>query len=437
VSSLLPAIVSGIAFAIALRTLPLLHPVQLWSGSWAVATILYELRLLPYRDLGWLTAGIICGTVVMFAVGVRVGERLLTRRPAPIDTREEAHVIRLAALVSIPLLTLTFLAFIVQLMRRFGVSHVLRVSSEVKLYLSSGEAPLAGTYVDFALAATVLCAFASVHSRSRRERRGWQLTAVACSITIYFSTSRAYIAVALVAGLAVLAVAGPMIDRKRLAAAALAAVAVISVSFLVLGSLLGKTYGNSGIGEFDNFFSRHPTASWLALPYEDVTASIPALDLQVRAATTWGRAYGCATAPIACGIVRRLGVPVVRVPVTGPFTRVPLQWNAYTALDRFLIDGGTALVLVFVLITGILAGSVWALARRGSVAGILVYSLAVPALIAADRNNLLELVGISAVLAFGTVLFARTISRSGGRPARVFERVAGAGPGAPAPSQGG
>src|SRR2546423_9768871 len=68
-SSILPAVFTGIAFVLALLRLPALHPTQVWTGSWAVASVLYSLRLLPYRDLSWLTAALICGAVVVFAAG--------------------------------------------------------------------------------------------------------------------------------------------------------------------------------------------------------------------------------------------------------------------------------------------------------------------------------------------------------------------------------
>jgi hypothetical protein len=406
VSSLLPAIFSSAAFLVALRAVPALHPVQLWSGSWAVATVLYALRLLPYSDLSWLTAALICGSLVAFAAGAWLGARVAAGRPAPRGVLHGASTVRLAALLSIPLLGLALAAFLAQLFSRYGVSRVLRITPEVKLYLSSGEAPLAGTYVDFALAATVTCALAGALAEQRRSQRRWLTVAALCAGTIYFSTSRAFIAVAIVAGLATLAVAGVKVDRRRLAAMTLAAVVAIALSFVGLGSLLGKTYANSGIGQYDNFFSRHPAARSLALPYENVTASVPALDLLVRYSTTWGRSHGCATAPIACGLARKLGAPLVRVPVTGPFTKAPLRWNAYTFLDRFLIDGGTALVLALVAATGTLAGYLWGRARAGSPIGIVVYSLGVPALTAACRNNLLEIVGLASVIAAGILLLA-------------------------------
>jgi hypothetical protein len=420
-SSLLPAIFTGIVFGTALWRLPALHPVQVWSGSWAVATVLYALRLLPYRDLSWLTAGLICGALVAFAAGARGGAELAARQPGRAVASEEVRVVQLAAWMSLALLTVTLGAFIAQLLSRFGVARVLRVSPEVKLYLSSGEAPLSGTYVAVAVAGAVICSLAAVLTRGTGRRGWWAVAAVACAGSVYFSTSRGFIAIAMVAGLAVLVLATGKLARGRIAAIAAVTAVVIFVSFISLGAALGKTYGNSGIGEFDNFFSRHPVVSWMALPYEDLTASIPSLDLLVGASSTWGRAHGCATAPIACGIVRKLGVPAVRVPVAGPFTKAPLRWNAYTFLDRFLIDGGTALALVLVTVTGLFAGYAWTRARAGSAAGVVAYAILVPALVGAYRQNLIELVFIAGVIGVGLLLLARVL---GSLRAPVRRRVA-------------
>jgi hypothetical protein len=409
-SSILPAVFSGVAFLVAVRRLPLLHPVQLWSGSWALATTLYAFRLLPYRDLSWLTAGLLCGAVVAFAAGVSVGVRAADRWRAPTRAQPATRVVELAGGLSLALLAVTLAAFVAQLVSRYGITRILQISPEVKLYLSGGEAPLSGIYVEVAVAAATICALSGAMAE-RGSRRRWLLASLACAASIYFSTSRAFLAVAIVAGLAAVVMAGIKIDRRRLTAATVTAVIVIAVSFVGLGALLGKTYRNSGIGQFDNFFSGHPAVSWLALPYQDITASIPALDLLVGASSTWGSTDGCATAPIPCGVVRKLGVRAPRVPVAGPFTKAPLRWNGYTFLERFLLDGGAALTLLMVAVTGVVAGLCWARARAGSAAGIVIYAISVPALIAAYRQNLIEFVLVAAVISAGLLLVATILSR--------------------------
>jgi oligosaccharide repeat unit polymerase len=412
-SSITPAVFTGIVFLVALRRLPVLHPVQVWSGSWAVSTLLYALRLLPYRSLSWLTAGLICGAVAVFTAAVPVGNRLAHRHKARAGAGNEGEAIALAALLSIAALTLTLAAFLAQIISRFGVGPVVRIAPEVKAYLASGAAPLSGTYVDLAIVATVLCALAGVFARTGALKRGWLVAAAGCAGTVYFSTSRGFIVVALIAGLTAIFATMPQVNGRRLVTTSLVAGLVILAMFIGLGSLLGKTYRGSTIGQFDNFFSRHPAVSSLALPYQDLTASIPALDLLVGVSPTWGSAHGCATAPIPCGVIRKLGVPAERVPVAGPFTKAPLPWNGYTFLDRFLIDGGTALTLVFVAATGMLAGYFWTRSRAGSVYAILIYAIGVPVMLAAYRQNLIELVFVASIFGTGMIGAARLLSRFG------------------------
>lgn len=416
----MPAVFSGVALAVALRKLPVLHPVVIWAGSWTFTTVLYALKLLPYRSLSWLTAALVCGTVVAFAAGAPLGVRLARKHPVRGLARAQADVIQLAALAALALLLVALAAFFAQLVSRYGISRVVRISPEVKQYLSGGEAPLSSAYVEVAIASAALCALRAALADSRRVRRQWlALTAISAG-TVYFSTSRAFIAVALVAGLAAFALTTRNVNRARLSIVAVGVVVVILASFIGLGSLLGKTYRNSTIGEFDNFFSRHPAVSWLALPYQDATASVPALDVMVGATSTWGVAHGCATAPIVCGAMRKLGVATLRVPVAGPFTKAPLRWNGYTFLDRFLIDGGTALVLVLVVLTGALAGFLWHFARAGSALGIVAYGIAIPALIGAYRGNLVELVGLAIILAVCLLLAARWILGWAGNVRKAF-----------------
>jgi SAM-dependent methyltransferase len=390
----------------------------LWTGSWAFSTVLYALRLLPYRNLSWLTAGLICGAVTAFAGGASLGARIRPRR-APRPPGGQAQAVELAAWLMLALLGLTFVVFVSGLVSRFGLGQVLQISRSVKLYLSGGEAPLSGTYVEIAIAATTMCALAAATVTDPARRRRWFAATIACSSTVYFSTSRAFIIVALIAALAAYLLVGAAVNRRLLAAGAVVAVAVALGLFTGLGAVLGKTYGNSTIGAFDNFFSRNQIARPLALPYQDATASIPALDLLTTTSSTWGIAHGCATAPIACGVLRKVGVGALRVPVAGPFTRIPLQWNGYTFLERFLIDFGTGLTLVLVAITGALAAYLWRRAREGSVANVIVYAISVPVLVAAYRQNLIEIGLVASVIAVSVfVLCSAVLATAGASQAR-------------------
>lgn len=389
----------------------------LWSGSWAFSTVLYALRLLPYRDLSWLTAALICGAVALFAGGASLGARFRPRR-APRAAAEQAQAVELGAWLLIALLGVAFTAFLAGLVSRFGLGQVLQISPGVKLYLSSGEAPLSGAYVEVAIAAATMCAMAAATVRLPDRRRRWLAATIACASTVYFSTSRAFIIVALIAALAAFLLMGAKVNRRWLATAGIAGVVVTLALFTGLGAVLGKTYGKSTIGEFDNFFSRHQIARPLALPYQDATASIPALDLLTGVSPTWGIAHGCATAPIACGVLRKVGVHALRVPVAGPFTQAPLQWNGYTFLERFLIDFGTALTLVLVAITGVLAGYWWTRARAGSLASTIVYAIGVPVLVAAYRQNLIEIALVASVIGVSVFLLCSAVVATASSPHR-------------------
>jgi hypothetical protein len=414
-SSVLPAIVAALVFVYSLRRWPILHPTQVWAGSWLLGTGLYALRLLPYRDLSWLTAGLICGVVVTFALAAPLGARLARRAHLGSDTYLGAQTVQRAALLALGLLAVSLAAFLAHLVAKFGIAHVIRISTEVKVYLSSNEAPLSTTYVDVAVVAATLTALAASRTKHQAARRLWLCAAAAASASVYFSTSRAFIAVGLTAALGAY-VFGRENTRPRavLGLAAFAVVATVAL-FVGLGAVIGKTYGNSTIGQFDNFFSRHPALRSLALPYEDTTASIPALDLLVKTTPTWGIAHGCATAPIACGALRKAGLPTLLVPVTGPFTRQPLQWNAYTFLDRFLIDGGVAITILLTALTGAIAGYFWQRARERSTLGIVLYAMSLPALVGAYRNNLIELVFVSVTITLLLLAAAQLTPRLGAR----------------------
>jgi oligosaccharide repeat unit polymerase len=392
----------------AIRRLSLLHPVVLWSGSWAFSTVLYAFRLLPYRNLSWLTAGLICGAVVSFAAGASLSARIRPRRAAR-DVHTHTQIIELAAWLSAALLVLVFAVFLAGLVSRFGLAHVLQISPKVKLYLSSGEAPLSSTYVEIAIAAATMCALAAASMKDTLRRRRWLATAIASASTVYFSTSRAFIIFLLIAALVAYLSVETRVNRRWLATGAVVAVAIALGLFTGLGAVLGKTYSNSTIAEFDNFFSRHQIARPLALPYQDATASISALDMLTGVSNTWGIAHGCATAPIACGVLRKMGVPALRVPVAGPFTAAPLRWNGYTFLERYLIDFGTGLTLVLVAITGALAAYLWRRAREGSLASTVIYAISVPALMAAYRQNLIEIVFVASIIALSVLVASATV----------------------------
>src|SRR5207253_621139 len=163
------------AFLVAARALPLLHPTQVWTASWALGTVLYSLRLLPYIHLSWLTASLICGSIVAFAAAAPLGERLACRsRARPAAT---------------------------------GIGDV--------------------------------SALAAGRASSRRARRGWLVAATGSASTVYFSTSRGFIAVALAAGLTAFALAMSDAHRRALVRLTLGMVVVTFVLFVGLGAVIG------------------------------------------------------------------------------------------------------------------------------------------------------------------------------------------------------
>src|SRR5205823_5545048 len=84
-----------------------------------------------YRDL---TAALICGAIVAFTAGVWLGGRVARAGGAALVRRAaaEADVVKLAARFSIVLLALALARFLAQLISKFGIGPVLRVSGEVK-----------------------------------------------------------------------------------------------------------------------------------------------------------------------------------------------------------------------------------------------------------------------------------------------------------------
>jgi hypothetical protein len=143
----------------------------------------------------------------------------------------------------------------------------------------------------------------------------------------------------------------------------------------------------------------------------------------VHYSPTFGVAHGCATVPIACGVVRKLGVSAPLVPVAGPFTRGPLSWNAYTFLDRFLIDVGPAATLLLVALVGVLAGYLWTRARAGSTLGILMYAIAVPGLVGAYRQNLIELLALAGIVVVIMLAVGRLLARIQPLSARIVQSL--------------
>lgn len=397
-SSIVPSVFFVTLFAAAAIRLPPLHPIQMYSAPWAAATTLYALKLLPYQALTWSTVALICGAALIFSIVVLAGERLGSRtlshaKPNGSDSGSfaGATAVKYAARAALLLAAPLFLVFLAQMASRFGLTSTLLVSKNIREALVSQSPPRSLLYEILAFPAVALWSLAAVLANDPVARRRC-LLACACAVgSLYFSTGRELLVNALVVALVVQLMARKTPVNGRYIAIALGALASCAiVLFVGVGALGGHTFNRSGIETFDNFFARHQSVSALALPYEDVSAPIAALDVRLPTFSTWGSTYGCATAARECALLQDMGLNVERTPPAPPFTGSPLPWNAYTYLDDFLLDGGKALTLMLVALTGLLAGLAWSLARRHSHYGVVAYAFSAPVLIFSYRQNLVD-----------------------------------------------
>lgn len=417
-AALFAAVLGAVAIAATIR-LPPLHPAQLWSIPWAVASGLFALRLLPYRSIGWMTVLIGIGATVTFAAGTILGERLAGRGKG--STSEGAPVgaeLVPQAAVTCVVLTLVWLgAFLAQAINIYGVRATLVSSFTVRDAITEGVFPLTIKYVYPALAAVALCAMAAGLAQGRESRAKWAGTAGACAASLYFSTGRSTIIIAVVLGGVAYAIAcGRPISKARfLAGIAAVAVAALLI-FMAGGVIIGKTYENNReLQRLPSVFSHHSAVSSLSLPYLYATAPIAGLDIQIRVSSTWGDAHGCATLSEVCRGIRTAGVDAPPIQRVRPFSAPPLAWNTYTALDVPLLDGGKALTVPFVGLLGVLCGFVWGVARGGSLIGILAYPILAGSIVSASaifNFSAPHLVGAFLIAALALVLAAVARSRA-------------------------
>ncbi len=400
-SSVLPSIVLIAVFVVAVVRLPALHPIQVYSAPWAVATTLYALKLLPYRSLSWLTAAFICGAALAFSLATLTGERLARRFSSREPSSSPAFspsAVRIAASVTLVLGGVLFMMFFAQTAARFGVVNTLLVSRSVRQTLIAGAAPRSFAYVRLAFPAVTLCSLAAALAPDPAGRHRWLLACACATGSLYFSTSRGLVVDALIMAVVIQLIASGRVTVGARSATIVAAVALSAVIIFVgVGVLGGHTFTRSGIGSFDNFFVRHPAISVLALPYQDTSAPVVGLDIRLADSTTWGRAYGCATFELECRLARDAGLSTDEEPLQPPFTASPLPWNAYTFLDTFLVDGGKALAMMLVAVMGVLIGLVWSFARKGMGYGTILYAFSVPVLVFSYRQNLLDTFAFAAL----------------------------------------
>ncbi|MGH2912829.1 MAG: O-antigen polymerase, partial [Solirubrobacteraceae bacterium] len=397
-SSIVPSLFFLSLLVVSLLALPAFHPIQLYSAPWAAATTLYALKLLPYKTLSWSSVTFMCGAATVFAGTSLLGERILarTRRAHDAvalpnaDPRAPLLAARGAAWTATLLGAPLFLVFLAQTASRFGVTDTLLVAKGIRDALVAEGPPRSVLYERLAFPATALWSLAAALTPTTRERRLCLLGCACAVLSLYFSTGRELVVNAVLIAVAIqVALRSPRSSSSMVKAATAVALGAV-VLFVAVGALGGHTFRKSGIWTFDNFFSRHEAFSAFALPYEDLSAPIVAFDLRLRDAGTWGRTDGCSIAARECSLLRELGARVQRPPAAPPFTGPPLQWNAYTYLDAFLLDGGRALVILPVALLGLFVGIAWGAVRRRSYYGILAYAFCVPILVFSYRQNLLD-----------------------------------------------
>lgn len=392
-SIVLAAALAGVATFSVVR-LPFLHPLQLWSVPWALATGLYALHLLPYRPLSASTAALIAVCTACFALGLAMANKL--PGPAPAGGRRfipagsgDPRTIEVAAGLAV-LLTLVGLAlFLAELTVRYGAVDALVSAVEVRTALANGTAALTIKYLYAGYAAAALCGVAAALVDDARHRRVWLALGAVVVASQYFNTGRSNIVLA-----AIVLVAAECVARRRrprlrtLAAGSALLVTFVLAIFTVGGAIIGKTLGNAPVGKIASPLTEHELLRPLALPYQYATAQIPALDVQADVAASTQYAFGCATWSVVCRVGARAGLDVVPEPAIRPFTGRPLPWNTYTAIDLPLIDGGPVFAALFFVVVGWLIGIVWLAAQQGFAAATALYAVYASVLgYAAIQNN--------------------------------------------------
>lgn len=371
------------------RRLGLLHPATLWLMPWAVMTMLLAMQALPYRGLTASTAAVIAIWTTVFCAGTLIAPRMLRERFPPDAGAADASGLGLAAALACALAATGLAAFLVQVAATHGLRAAIVSDADVRLDIGAGATPYTIKYIYFAFAASALAAVAAGRAASPRARWTWILVAVLMIGLQYFSTGRSNLFLAAVMACSgyALAAARP-ISRLRTALAVAAVGIMTAAAFVGMGSLLGKSFENSEIATYDNVFVRHDVLRPAALPYQYVTAPLPAFDILRQVTPEAGRG-GCRTLSPLCSIGRRVGVPVSPEPSLTGYTADPGAWNTFTALYGPLVDGGPLLGTLIVVALGSLFGLLWAWVRSGSVYALVAYAVMSSALVYSTVENTL------------------------------------------------
>lgn len=406
---------------VASRKLTLLHPATLWLASWAAMTALFSLGALPYRSISTATLLLVIGWSALFCGGTLLGSRVRAPKWALRRIgrdRAGAPDLAHAATLAVALTLVGLAAFLLQVGSNYGWRSAIVSDATVRLAISHGATPYTIKYLYVAFAAAGLAGIAAGRATTSRARRIWVSVAIVMIATQYFSTGRSNILLAAVMASVAYFVSDPRtVSLRRVAIVAVGVGTSSLVAFVAMGSLLGKSFDISDLQTFDNTFVRHEWLAPLALPYQYVTAPLPAFDIVVEATPTGGRG-ACVTLRALCSVGAKLGLPVTPDPALSSYTAAPSAWNTFTALYAPLVDAGLVLGSLIVLAQGALFGLLWAGARTGSVYAVAAYATMSAAVVYSTVENTLlppHLVGAALIAVLVTAVASRTRALVSGR----------------------
>lgn len=417
------ALAAGLACAaaIALRRLTFLHPATLWLAAWALAMMLFALRALPYHRLSTTTLFIIGGWSALFCVGTLLGSRLGNVHVPPHWTHRfqaDSHHLAPAAALAATIAVAGLGAFLLQVASSYGWRAAIVSDPQVRLAIADGATPYTIKYIYFAFAAAALAGLTAGRATCSATRMAWIAVAIAMIGSQYFSTGRSNILLAAVMACIAYFLSDPRaITRRRVLLVAGGVGASTLLIFLGMGSLLGKSFEASDVQTFDNTFARHEALQPLALPYQYVTAPLPAFDVVRRVTPGMGRG-ACQTLSPMCAIGRTLGLRMSPEPSLTGFTKAPASWNTFTALYSPLVDAGPVLGALIILAEGVFFGLLWASARTGSIYAMGAYAAMSSAVAYSTVENTLlqpHLIGAALIVIVLTAAAARFQPLASGR----------------------
>lgn len=391
-----------------LRRRGVFHPATLWLLAFSFTTTLYALHLLPYRPMRVETAALLIGASLSLIVGTELGDRLVQRR-TPLrstaadsgaeDDHPEARrphltpaaqrMVAIAAALALLGMVAWSALFVAQVAQIYGLRSALVSSYTVRLGLSQDNIAAVGIkYVYATLAASALCAFAAANAPRLRSRWAWGGGVILTAAAAYLSTGRSNVILPIVIAAVTYGIAtGLRPSVRAIAATGLAGVVIVLGVFTVGGSIIGKTFEANPLRTVPSVLTDHRSLQIFALPYQYATGPIAALGVQVTVAKETPSTDGCAVFAIVCQVGGAAGLDTIDLPAIRPFTREPMPWNTYTALDRPILDAGAIGVLLCFLGVGGVLGALWRRADAGDLLATPVYGVLGSAVLYAPIQN--------------------------------------------------